>query len=48
VYDTRGNAYYGKKDYARAIADFEAALRINPNLADTKQSLENARKARGR
>jgi len=29
------------------MADYEAVLRINPNHADAKKWLENARKARG-
>jgi tetratricopeptide (TPR) repeat protein len=29
----RGNAYYGKKDYNRAILDYDQAIRLNPNHA---------------
>jgi len=35
----RGDAYLGKKDYARAIADYEAALRHNPTHFAAKYSL---------
>jgi len=44
----RGVAYYQKGDYARAIADCEAALRINPNFANAKDLLDDARRVRGR
>jgi tetratricopeptide (TPR) repeat protein len=47
-YSLRGYAYILKNDYTRAIADFEAALRINPNDSNTKQLLDAAREARGR
>jgi tetratricopeptide (TPR) repeat protein len=26
----RGNAYYAKKDYDRAVADYSEALRLDP------------------
>jgi Tfp pilus assembly protein PilF len=42
-----GNAYLSKKDYERAVANFEAALKIDPNHAEAKDGLEEARKARG-
>ena len=38
--NNQGNAYYDKGDYNRAIADFEAALRINPQYQAAKESLE--------
>ena len=34
AYYWRGMAYFQKRDYENAIADFEAALRINPNHAN--------------
>jgi tetratricopeptide (TPR) repeat protein len=46
IYDTRGNAYFLGKDYDKAIADFETALRLNPNNAEHKQNFEKARKER--
>jgi tetratricopeptide (TPR) repeat protein len=47
AYLDRGVAYGGKGDYDRAIADFEAALRINPNDANAKNNLEIARRKCG-
>jgi len=47
VYCIRGEAYYIKKNYNQAIADFEAALRIDPNDATAIQMLKDAKKARG-
>ena len=35
------------RDLDQAIADFEAAVRINPNHADARKYLENARQLRG-
>jgi tetratricopeptide (TPR) repeat protein len=49
AYGSRGFAYLGKKDYDKAIADFEAALRIDPNNEEDKKYLEEAKKLkRGR
>jgi tetratricopeptide (TPR) repeat protein len=31
--NNRGNAYYDKKDYDRAIADYSEALRLDPQFA---------------
>jgi tetratricopeptide (TPR) repeat protein len=33
--------------YDRAIEDYNAALRIDPNVANARNNLELARKARG-
>jgi tetratricopeptide (TPR) repeat protein len=33
AFNNRGNAYYVKKDYDRAIADFSEAIRIDPKFA---------------
>ena len=41
-------AYYMKNDFTKAIADYESALRIDPNHAKARQNLELARQARGR
>jgi tetratricopeptide (TPR) repeat protein len=35
------------EDWNRAISDWEAAVRINPNHADARKYLENARQLRG-
>ncbi len=34
AYYNRGNAYNNKGDYKRAIADYDAALRLDPTLKD--------------
>jgi hypothetical protein len=36
-----------QKDYARSIADYEYALRLDPNFANAKEMLEKIRKVRG-
>jgi tetratricopeptide (TPR) repeat protein len=36
--------YYNKKDYDLAIADYETALRINPNDTVARGNLESARR----
>jgi tetratricopeptide (TPR) repeat protein len=33
AFNNRGNAYYDKKDYDRAIADYSEALRLDPGFA---------------
>jgi len=48
AYTGRGLLYYALKDYDQAIADFEAALQIDPNNPDARQYLEEARQTRGR
>ena len=45
--NNRGNAYYLKGNYDRAIVDWEAVLRINPNHATARRSIELAREKRG-
>ncbi|MDR1617424.1 MAG: tetratricopeptide repeat protein [Treponema sp.] len=44
----RGLAYYRKGDPDRAIADREAALRIEPNHTGARNNLEKARRERER
>ena len=46
-YTNRGYAYDNKGDYDRAIADFTQAIRLDPNDADARRGLEEARQARG-
>ncbi|MDR1249853.1 MAG: tetratricopeptide repeat protein, partial [Treponema sp.] len=48
AYNSRGHIYYRRKDYDRAVADYEAAARLFPNSAGIKNNLENALQARGR
>ena len=44
----RGVAYCNKGDYNRAIADFEATLRLDPNNADAKENLNFVKQQLGR
>jgi tetratricopeptide (TPR) repeat protein len=41
------NDAYWRDDWNRAVADFEAALRLEPNNTDARERLEYARKAAG-
>lgn len=34
VYYNRGNAYYGKKDFANALLDYTKTLKLNPSYAE--------------
>jgi tetratricopeptide (TPR) repeat protein len=43
----RGGAYYVKRDYRRAIADFSEAIRLDPNDASTYMARGNAYNATG-
>jgi len=42
-YTLRGDAYHKKGDKTHAIADFEAALRIDPNYTEAKNNLKSLR-----
>jgi len=44
-YYLRGRAYDEKGDYDKAIADYESALRINPDNSDARKALENLKRA---
>jgi tetratricopeptide (TPR) repeat protein len=44
----RGLAHLRNGDYGKAIADFEAALRIDPDNENAKQLLERAKQKRGK
>lgn len=48
AYYSRGVAQSEQKNWQAAIADFEAATRLNPNLKDAYQRWEDALKALGR
>ena len=42
TYDECGLAYARQGDYERAIADYESALRIDPNHENARRNLETA------
>jgi tetratricopeptide (TPR) repeat protein len=42
AYNARGEAWAGKGDFARAIADFDQALKLYANFADARQNRERA------
>jgi tetratricopeptide (TPR) repeat protein len=46
--DTCATAYQGLGDLNRAIADWEAAVKLAPDNTEFKENLKKARKARGR
>ena len=46
AYNARGIMYYRKKDYDKAIADYEAALRLDFASPAVQKNLENARRER--
>jgi tetratricopeptide (TPR) repeat protein len=45
--NSRGLSYYENEENDKAIADFEAALRINPDYSIAKGNLETARQIPG-
>ncbi len=45
--NNRGNAYQTNEDFGRAIADYDAALRLDPNLAHTYLNRALALKGEG-
>lgn len=47
AYFLRGAAYSSKENYVKAIADFEAALRINPRHTDARHGLVEAQFLKG-
>jgi tetratricopeptide (TPR) repeat protein len=47
IYNNRGNAYYSKRDYDHAIQDFNEAVRLSPNDANTYYTRGNAHGGRG-
>ena len=48
AYNSRGVVHYDMKNYDLAIADYEAALRIDPNYKNARDYLELARRQKGR
>jgi len=46
AYCNRGNAYYCKKNYDRAIADYNEAIKIDPNYTDAYIGRGNAEQAK--
>jgi len=48
AYKNRGRVYFDRKDYDKAIADFEKAMQLDPNEPESKQFLQQARQLRGR
>jgi len=42
AFNNRGIAYYNKKDYDRAIQDYDQAIRLNPSFADAFNNRGNA------
>jgi tetratricopeptide (TPR) repeat protein len=47
AHNNRGNAYFAKKDYAPAIADYTEAIRLDPKYALAHVNRGNAYKAMG-
>jgi tetratricopeptide (TPR) repeat protein len=43
AYERRGDAYFWKGDYDRAIADWEKALQLDPNNTTARSILETLR-----
>jgi tetratricopeptide (TPR) repeat protein len=50
-YNDRGRAYFKKREYDRAIADYDAAIRLKPDydlaLGNRKQAVQARRNAAG-
>jgi len=48
AYNNRGDYYYKQKQYEKAVADFNSALKIYPNFARAYRNLANVDRDRGR
>lgn len=48
AYNERGKAYLSKREYDRAIQDFEQALRLWPYFSEAKNNLEEAKRAKAK
>ncbi len=48
AFNARGFAYYLIRDYPHALADFDAAIRLNPKYENALQNRELARNAASR
>ena len=47
IFHNRGNAWRSKGDYARALADYDEAIRLNPNEAYSYQNRGATKQALG-
>jgi tetratricopeptide (TPR) repeat protein len=45
AFNARGFAYYLLRDYPHALADFDAAIRLNPKYLNALQNRDLARNA---
>lgn len=48
AYNERGKAYLSKREFDRAIQDFEQALRLWPYFSEAKNNLEEAKRAKAK
>ena len=48
TYSNIGNAYYASRQYARAIANYDAAIRLKPDYAGAYRNRAMAERASGK
>jgi len=48
AYNERGKAYQSRREYDRAIQDFNQALRLRPYFAEAKDNLEDAKRSKAK
>src|SRR5579859_2102872 len=48
AYNERGKAYLSKREYDRAVQDFDQALRLWPYFGEAKNNLEEAKRAKAK